>query len=114
MRRGVAIKKAPSKPKSFKEYLETMQSETPPWALDEGGETALDYSPYDHPKLKNVEDKKRANEISQELLDKPKYQPRLLDPENAVFVPRLDDRLDSVIDDPCFDMVKNSQSLLKM
>ena len=101
MRRGVAIKKAPSKPKSFKEYTETMQSETPPWALyEEGGETALDYSPYDHPKLKNVEDKKRADEISQELLDKPRYRPRLLDPENAVFVPRLDDRLDSVIDDP--------------
>ena len=100
MRRGVAIKKAPPKPKSFKEYLETMQSETPPWALDEGGETALDYSPYTHPKLKNVEDKKRADEISQELLDKPRYRPRLLDPENAVFVPRLDDRLDSVIDDP--------------
>ena len=52
--------------------------------------------------MKNVEDKKRADEISQELLDKPRYRPRLLDPENTVFVPRLDDRLDSVIDDPLF------------
>lgn len=101
MRRGVAIKKAPPKPKSFKEYVETMLSETPPWALyEEGGETALDYSPYDHPKLKNVKDKKRADEISRELLDKPTWRPRLLEPENVVFVPKLEDRLDSVIDDP--------------
>jgi len=108
MRRGEDIEKAPSKPKSFKEYLETMLSETPPWALyEEGGETALDYSPYDHPKLKNVEDKKKEDKLRELLLhDEPRYRPRLLDPENAVFVPKLDDRLDSVIDDPLINYGK--------